>query len=63
MHAHRFERQNQSASADRGVYVCVRACVRACVSVCVYVCVLSEFRHFFNSEISKFRLQIFEKKF
>ena len=27
------------------------------------VCVLSEFRHFFNSEISKFRLQIFAKKF
>ena len=31
-------------------------------SRCVCVCVFSEFRHFFNSEISKFRLQIFAKK-
>ena len=29
----------------------------------VCVCVLSEFHHFLNSEISKFRLQIFAKKF
>ena len=31
-------------------------------SRCVCVCVLSEFHHFFNSEISKFRLQNFAKK-
>ena len=32
-----------------------------CVCVYVYVCVLSEFRHFSNSEISKFRLQVYAK--
>ena len=29
------------------------------IEVCV--CVFSEFRHFFNSEISKFSMQIFAK--
>ena len=39
----------------------VHRLIEVCVCVCVRV--LSEFRHFFNSEISKFRLQIFAKKF
>ena len=46
---------------SKRIEVCVCVCV--CVRACVCVCVLSEFRHFFNSEISKFRLQIFAKKF
>ena len=46
------------------VFVCVCVCVCACVRAClVRVCVLSDFRHFFNSEILKFRLQSFAKKF
>ena len=37
-------------------------CIGGLRCVCVCVCVLSEFRHFFNSEISKSRLQMFAKK-
>ena len=51
MHAHPFGK------------IKVHRRIEVCVCVCVCVCVLSEFRHFFDSEISKFRLQIFAKKF
>ena len=47
-------RENQSASADRGVSLCVCACVRVCVCACVRVCVLSEFRHLLTMKFQSF---------